>query len=254
MSSEAGRKVAIVTGGAQGIGAAVGLFLLRSGMKVVIADRSDELPPVFKQPTIAEEDVIAIRTDVTLEDDVARLMSTAEREFGGIDVLVNSAGIFPRATLLETTQELWSRVIDVNLKGVYLMCRAAVPCMIQRGGGAIINIGSLHARGGASDLFAYSVSKGGVVTLTMNLARSLAQHGIRVNCVHPGWVASEGEVELRRSVNLPDDWLEQQGKKLPLGRLQTTDDIAAMVQFLTSDAACQMTGQVISVDGGMSLK
>jgi NAD(P)-dependent dehydrogenase (short-subunit alcohol dehydrogenase family) len=111
----------------------------------------------------------------------------------------------------------------------------------------------LHAEGGAPYLFAYAVSKGGVVTLTRNLARALAPRKIRVNCVHSGWVSTEGELELRRGEGWSDSWVEEEGRQLPFGRLQIPADVASTIIFLSSDEASQVTGQVIAVDGGIGL-
>lgn len=143
--------------------------------------------------------------------------------------------------------------MDINLKGTYHSCQAAVPALVRRGEGVIVNIGSLNAYGGAPNLFAYSTSKGGVMTMTLNLARSLAKHKIRVNCVNPGWVVTEGEKEVQRAEGQPEGWIEDGGRKLPLGRLQTPEDIAPAVLFLASGQANQITGQIISVDGGLGL-
>jgi NAD(P)-dependent dehydrogenase (short-subunit alcohol dehydrogenase family) len=121
--------------------------------------------------------------------------------------------------------------------------------MRRRHGGAIVNIGSLHATGGGADRLAYAVSKGGLVTLTINLARALAPDRIRVNCVHPGWVPTDGERVLRREEGRPPGWLEERGRDQPLGRLQTAEDVASMVSFLVSTDADQVTGQVVAVAG-----
>lgn len=245
-------KVAIVTGGASGIGKGIASCFAQQGASVVIADVAPQGPAAAEQFRAEGYAVEFIHTDVRSIAETQAMVELAERTYGGLDILVNCAGIFPRATLLETTEELWDKVIDINLKGVFLCCQAAVPAMLRRGGGSIINIGSLHARGGLPELFAYAASKGGVQTMTRNLARALVKQKIRVNCVHPGWVASEGERALRDAQGFPDDWVETMGSKLPLGRLQTPDDIAAAVLFFASDEANQITGQEMTVDGGAS--
>jgi NAD(P)-dependent dehydrogenase (short-subunit alcohol dehydrogenase family) len=246
-------KVVLVTGGASGIGAAIVKRFAEQKASVVIADiteRGFELSEHLKSNGYSAE---FIRTDIRSADETKAMVSYAEKAFDGLDILVNCAGIFPRAELLETTEELWNKIMDINLKGTYHSCQAAVPALVRRGEGVIVNIGSLNAYGGAPNLFAYSTSKGGVMTMTLNLARSLAKHKIRVNCVNPGWVVTEGEKEVQSTEGQPDGWIEAGGRKMPLGRLQTPEDIAPAVLFLTSVQASQITGQIISVDGGLGL-
>jgi NAD(P)-dependent dehydrogenase (short-subunit alcohol dehydrogenase family) len=246
-------KVAIVTGGGSGIGAAIVKLFAEHGASVVIADITPKGLELCEQLKAQGHSVLYVRTDVRLADEVQAMVALAEEKFGGLDILVNCAGIFPRSTLLETTDELWTKIMDINLKGVFQSCQAAVPAMLRRGQGCIINIGSLNSFGGAPNLFAYSTSKGGVLTMTNNLARALAKDKIRVNCVHPGWVASDGEKELQRSQGLPDNWAETLADKMPLGRVQVPEDIAPSVLFLASPYADQITGQSFSVDGGLGI-
>jgi len=246
-------KIAIVTGGAKGIGKAIVKQLAERGASVVIADITADGQEFCEHLKSEGRSVAFIRTDVRDAADTQAMVSMAETKYGGLDVLINSAGIFPRATLLETTEELWDKIMDINLKGVYQSCQAAVPAMTKRGAGVIVNIGSLNADGGAPNLFAYATSKGGVLTMTKNLARALSKHKIRVNCVHPGWVVTEGEIEIQRAQGSSDDWVETEGSKIPLGRVQTPEDVSKTVVFLASDHADQITGQAISVDGGLGL-
>jgi NAD(P)-dependent dehydrogenase (short-subunit alcohol dehydrogenase family) len=126
--------------------------------------------------------------------------------------------------------------------------------MIQAGGGSIINVGSVNAAMGAPNLLAYSTAKGGLVTMTRNLARSLAPHRIRVNCVHPGWVLTEGEFAVQRAEGMPEDWAERAKEQIPLGRMLLPDDVAPTILFLASAAADQISGQEISVDGGFVVR
>lgn len=242
-------KVAVVTGAAQGIGAAIARMMAEAGAAVIVADVSPKGETVVEELRAQGFRAVYQATDVRSPDDVRGMIDRAVAEFGGLDALVNCAGVFPVAPFLETTPEFWDRVLDINLKGVFLACQAAAPALARRGGGVIVNIGSLHATAGSPERLAYAVSKGGVVTLTRNLARSLAHQRIRVNCVHPGWVASEGEIELRRALGSPEGWQEEAGRQLPFGRLQTPEDVAAMVVFLASDLAEQVTGQVVAVSG-----
>jgi NAD(P)-dependent dehydrogenase (short-subunit alcohol dehydrogenase family) len=247
-------KAAIVTGGASGIGAAIAEQLAENGASVTIADVAERGESSAEKIRSEGGRALFIRTDVSRAAEVDSMVGRTEREFGGPDILINCAGIFPRASLLETDEALWDRVMGINLKGVYLCCKAVVPAMIERGGGSIVNIGSNHSTAGSAGLFTYSVSKGGLLTLTRNLARALAAHNIRMNCVNPGWVASEGEVALRESEGYSRDWLEAQGRKSLLGRLQTGEDLASAVLFLVMPKAGQINGQIISVDGGASAR
>lgn len=244
-------KVAFVTGGSNGIGKAIAQRLLDAGSAVVIADISDKGKTLVDNWKTNGYHVIYAEVDVRRTQQLENAVVAAESAFGPLDVLVNNAGIFPRATLDETSDALWDQIMDINLKGVFHSCKACIPSMIKNGGGSIINIGSLNTFGGTPELFAYSTSKGGIASLTQNLARSFAKDKIRVNCVHPGWVVTEGELDIQRQLGQPDDWTETAGSQLPLGRLQTPIDIANAVMFFASDEADQVTGQSISVDGGL---
>lgn len=245
---------AVVTGGASGIGRTIAQELARAGCRVVIADVSSAGETLAASWRTEGLDVTFALTDVARWEDCERLQDLVDRGYGGLDVLVNSAGIFPRGTLFDTDDALWDRILDVNLKGMFHTAKALVPFMMSRGAGAIVNIGSVNVFGGENRLMAYTASKGGVVSLTLNLARSLARHHIRVNCVHPGWVVTEGERKVQRDLGMPDDWPAREGAKMPFGRLLTPGDIAPTVLFLSSPLASQITGQVISVDGGALLR
>jgi NAD(P)-dependent dehydrogenase (short-subunit alcohol dehydrogenase family) len=181
-------------------------------------------------------------------------MERAMREFGALHVLVNNAGIFPRATLEETTEALWDEIMAVNLKGPFFCCKHAVPRMRRGGGGAIVNIGSATAYIGGANLFPSSVSKGGLVTLTRNLARALAPDRIRVNFVNPGWVITEMEIQVQAKEGRDEAALADAGRRLPLGRHQEPRDAAYAVLYLVSDEAAQVTGELLNVDGGMTMR
>ncbi len=243
-------KVVIVTGGATGIGRGISQLLAREGARVVMAGRSEEHGRQA-QRAIWESGGEAwfVRTDVTREEDCRRLVDVTVQRYGRLDALVNNAGIFPRATLEETTEELWDRIMAVNLKGAFFCCKHAVPALRRAGGGSIVNIGSANAYVGLPNLFAYSVSKGGLITLTRNLAQALAPDRIRVNWVNPGWVITETEIQVQALEGRDLAWLEEAGRRLPLGRHQTPEDAAYVVLFLISDEASQISGDLINVDG-----
>ncbi|MFC0329829.1 SDR family NAD(P)-dependent oxidoreductase [Paenibacillus sepulcri] len=247
-------KTVVVTGGSKGIGRAIVKQFVRYGARIVIADVAENGEEDAAQWVQAGRAVRFIQCDVSVPEEAESVIRKAELEFGGVDVLVNNAGIFPRADLLGTDEAFWDKVLGINLKGAYLMSQAAVPGMIQRGGGCMVNIGSLHARMGEETTMAYAVSKGGIITLTRNLARALAKHRIRVNCVNPGWVMSDGELERLKALGMDQEEIDKRGDRMPLGRMQTGKDIAGAVVFMAGDLAGQITGQILTVDGGASLR
>lgn len=243
-------KVVIVTGGATGIGRGISQVLAREGATVVIAARNQARGVEAEQAIqAAGGKALFVATDVSRESDCRNLVERAVLEFGRLDALVNNAGIFPRATLEETTEELWDQIFATNLKGVFFCCKYAVPEIRKVGGGAIVNIGSANSYVGLPHLFAYSVSKGGLVTLTRNLAHALAPDRIRVNFVNPGWVITEMEIEIQAAEGHDEAWLAEAGKRMPLGRHQVPEDSAYAVLYLVSDEANQVSGDVINVDG-----
>lgn len=254
MAGRLDNKVAIVTGAGTGIGRGIATLFAREGAKVVVANRS-EATGTETVKRIEEAGGIAVfhRTDVTQEEDCRAVVDFAVKTFGGLDVLVNNAGIFPRATLEETTVEFWEQVMATNLRGPFLLCKYSIPQMIKRGGGSIINIGSIHGLGGGGNLFAYSVSKGGLLTLTRNLARAYARYNIRVNYIIPGWVHSEGEQRVQALEGHDEQWYQEMSSRLPMGRGQTPEDAAYAALFLASDESSQVTGCILNTDGGLSV-
>jgi NAD(P)-dependent dehydrogenase (short-subunit alcohol dehydrogenase family) len=254
-------KIAIVTGGGTGIGQGIATLLAREGAKVVVANRNretgEETVRLAREAGSASGTggtAVFHATDVTREADCRDLVQAAVSQFGGVDVLVNNAGIFPRATLEETTEEVWDQIVAVNLKGVFFCCKYAMPVMRERGGGSVINIGSINAYVGGGNLFAYSISKGGLLTLTRNLAASWARHRVRVNFLNPGWVITPGEIRIQGIEGHDVEWLEQQGQRMPLGRMQTPEDAAWGALYLASNESAMVTGQALNVDGGGSMR
>jgi len=243
-------KVAVVTGAASGLGFAAARRMAEAGAAVVIADRAEAGEQAAERLRQEGGRALFVQVDVTSVDDTKAMIAQAEETFGGVDILVNNAGVYPRSLMRDTTVELWEKVMAVNLRGAFLACQAAEPALVRRGGGTIVNLGSSHTTIGLPELFAYSVSKGGLLTMTRNLAGALARYRIRVNCVNPGWVATEGELAERAAQGQTVEWLADKGRTLPLGRMQTADDTAALIVFLASDLATQITGQFIQIDGG----
>ncbi|MBD3184137.1 glucose 1-dehydrogenase [Candidatus Poribacteria bacterium] len=251
MGNRLEEKVAVVTGSTKGIGRGIAVMLAQEGARVVVSGRD-----LHAGHEVAQEirdtggEAVFIQTDVTKEDNCERLIHTAANNYGSVDILVNNAGIFPRGDILETTEELWDEVMSVNLKGAFFCSKHAISIMKAQGKGSIINIGSGHGYGGGSNLFAYSVSKGGLLTMTKSLAKAYARDGIRVNWIIVGWVITPGEIAVREAEGHDEEWLKQQGKRNPFGRLQTPEDIAHVVVFLSSDEASQISGAEIPVSGG----
>lgn len=244
-------KVAIVTGAAQGIGHGCALMLAREGARVVIADVQDEKGIAIVEQ-IGSEGLEAIyqHSDVIDEEQCAALIQSTVDHYGRIDVLVNNAGWFPRATIEETSTELWDKVINVNLRGAFYCCKYAIPHLRNAGGGSIINIGSINGIQGLGSLIAYSSAKGGLLALTRTLAGAYAKDRIRANYVIPGWVLTEGEMSLQASRGVTEEELRRAGETLLLGRHQTPDDVAYAVIYLASDESSQVTGTIMHVDAG----
>lgn len=247
-------KVAIVTGAGTGIGRGIALAFAREGAAVVVANRSAETgQETVRLVEEAGGTARFQRTDVTRESDCAAVVGTAVEAFGALHALVNNAGIFPRATLEETTEALWERIMATNLRGPFFMCKHAVPELRRAGGGSIVNLGSTNQYTGLPALFAYSCAKGGLLTMTRNLARALAPDRIRTNVINPGWVISEGEIVVQAAEGHDAAWLAEMGRRQPLGRHQVPDDAAMAAVFLASDESSQVTGIELNCDAGRSM-
>jgi NAD(P)-dependent dehydrogenase (short-subunit alcohol dehydrogenase family) len=253
MARRVAGKVAIVTGGAKGIGRGCAQALAREGARVVIGDIDAGTGAATAQAIRqAGGEASFTPADVTREEQCATLIRFAIDTYSRLDVLVNNVGWFPRATLEETTTELWDRVLAVNLRGAFYCCKYAVPQMREAGGGSIINMGSINGIQGLDNLVAYAAAKGGLLSFTRTLAGAFAGDRIRANYVIPGWVLTETEVALHHQRGVSDEELHQAGESLPLGRHQTPEDAAYAVVYLASDESSQMTGAVLSVDAGES--
>jgi NAD(P)-dependent dehydrogenase (short-subunit alcohol dehydrogenase family) len=247
-------KVAIVTGAGTGIGRGIALAFAREGAAVVVANRNEENGrETVRLIEQAGGRALFHRTDVSVEAACAATVRAAVEAFGALHVVVNNAGIFPRATLEETTEELWDHIFATNLKGPFFLCKHAVPELRRAGGGSIVNIGSTNQYTGVPHLFAYSSAKGGLLTMTRNLARALTPDRIRVNIINPGWVISEGEVVVQAQDGRGPAELAEASRQQPLGRHQLPEDAAMAAVFLASDESSQVTGTELNCDAGRSM-
>ncbi len=246
------QQVAVVTGASSGIGRAVAVRLAMEGARVVLADLQPSSRLDQERPDTA--DVIAaaggtarfVTCDVTKPVDVDHAVSTAKASYGGVDILVNSAGVFVRNSITEVSEEEWDSVLAVNLKGYFLMCRRVIPEMRSAGRGKIVNIGSIHGVLGAGAATTYCASKGGVDNLTRQLAVDCAKDWINVNCIAPG------TIETAMSKPFRDDprYLHEYKTRTLLPRLGTPDDVAHAAVFLASHESDFITGHTLVVDGG----
>jgi NAD(P)-dependent dehydrogenase (short-subunit alcohol dehydrogenase family) len=245
-------KVIIVTGAAQGIGFGIAEMLAADGARVVVADNQAAKGEAAAQLIRdAGGDAIFHLTDVTVETDCETLIRTAVARFGRLDGLVNNVGWFPRATIEETTTELWEAVMNVNVRGAFYCCKHAIP-HLKAHGGSVVNIGSIHGLQGYANLIAYGAAKGALLNLTRSLAGAYAPDRIRFNYLIPGWVMSEGEIALAESRGVDVEKLRAMGSQQMLGRHQTPQDAAYACVYLLSDESSQVTGSMFHIDGGMS--
>jgi NAD(P)-dependent dehydrogenase (short-subunit alcohol dehydrogenase family) len=239
-------RVAIVTGGALGIGRAISLRLTREGADVVVADLdSAQANNVIDEIRELGHRAMAVRVDVTKSTEVNQLVKTARDEFGKIDILVNNAGGTARERKLfhESTEEAWDYVLATNLKGTVNCTRAVINHMIERRKGRIVSIASVAGMIGKAELTDYAAAKGGIISFTMSLAKEVSSYGINVNCVSPG------PVQTRLMDKLSHDAIEAMSKLTGFGRWGKPEEIASMVAFLVSDEANFITGQNFAVCG-----
>lgn len=243
-------RIAIVTGGGSGIGRAISRLYAAEGAKVVIGDIKADGEVTVEDIRKHGDDAIFVRTDVRDPSQVRRLLDVAVEKYGGIDIVCNNAGIELVRRLVDTTEEEWDMVINTNLRSSFLVSKYALPRMIRKGKGVIINIASQLGLVGFENLTVYCASKGGLILLTKAMALEYAKHGIRVNCICPGAIDTpmlEREVKLMED---PDEARRMFVSKHPLGRLGTPEEIAQAALFLASDRASFITGESLVVDGG----
>jgi len=257
-------KIAIVTGGGQGIGRATARLFAREGARVVIASRTAaKLEEVKKEIEAEGGEVLALPTDVARAEEVEGLVAATQERFGGLDVLVNNAGIGLRKPVEEVEREDYDRVMDTNLRGMYQGCHFAVPLLKARGGGSIINISSVHGVDGSPLNTVYAATKGGIIGCTRALAAELAPYRIRVNTISPGaiWLEMYEENILKQvKAEAQAEFLERFGEAMrdshkyfqPLEVVGMPEDIAHCAVYLAAAESRFVTGQNIVVDGGLT--
>jgi NAD(P)-dependent dehydrogenase (short-subunit alcohol dehydrogenase family) len=250
-------QVAIVTGAGRGIGRATALELARLGADIVVA----ELDKAGAERTAGEvkadgRRAVALATDVTRRADLESMVARTLADLGKIDILVNNAGIYRAAATLEVTEEHWDAVLGINAKALFFACQAVLPAMIARKRGCIVNLASMAAKVGSRTNLPYNASKAAVVSITKSLALAHAEHGIRVNCVCPGFVETDMWTLVAREQGKllglsPEEFTRQRKSQVPLGRMEKAEDVANVIGFLATERAAYMTGQALNVTGGL---
>ena len=243
-------RVALVTGSSSGIGrgiadhfAALGARVLVHGLEVEAGER------IAAEIRGRGGDAAFAAGDIADEAVCRGLVRTAVDRFGGLDILVNNAGIYTRASVETASVAFWDRMMAINLRAPFILLQAAIEPMRARGGGSIVNIGSINAYVGMASLGPYSVSKGGLMTLTRNAAQALSPHRIRINQLNVGWTLTEGEDRVKREEEgLPATWIEDAGRTRAFGRILTPQDIAQAAAFFASDDSALITGSVLDVE------
>jgi 3-oxoacyl-[acyl-carrier protein] reductase len=239
-------RVAIVTGGSRGIGAATAAALAKDGAAVVVSGLdADRLERAVKDLGSGGATIVGVVADAARREDAERLVETAKQRFGRLDVLVNNAGVTRDGLLLRMKDEEWDRVMDVNLRGAFLMMRAAAKVMMRQKAGRIINIASTAGAMGNAGQTNYSAAKAGVIGLTKAAARELAHWSILVNAVAPGLIDTD------MTAAVPAPAREALLAQIPLGRIGSAREVAEVVRFLAGDGATYVTGQVLHVNGGL---
>lgn len=251
MTDRLKNKVAIITGAARGIGKAAAIIFAKEGAKVVIADLDDQgALDVVNLIKADGNEAMYVRTNLTSAADVEALVSLTVETYGKLDILYNNAGINLFAQLADTKEEDWDKVMQVNVKSVYLTCKYAIPVMKERGYGVILNTASAAAIVGLRNLAAYTASKGAVLQLTRNIALDYAKNGIRVNAICPGVTATEMTEKVIMDDPDPVAARARFDRVIPRGTMAVPSEIAMAALFLVSDESSYIVGAAIPVDGG----
>ena len=252
-------RVAIVTGGAKGIGRGIALKFAAEGCDVVVNARHiDSARDVASEVKALGRRALAIKADVSRSDEVAAMVARTVKEFGKIDILVNNAGgtgLAKDSAIEDTSEADWDRIVDINLKGQFLCCRAVVPYMKRAKYGKIINLSSMGAIQPPAPIVHYHAAKGGVLSMTRNLAFELAPFNITVNAILPGPIKSEffNEMLAAMSKEEGEAFFRMLGKRVPMGRIGAPEEVAGVALFLASELSSYVTGDAINCGGGLPL-
>jgi NAD(P)-dependent dehydrogenase (short-subunit alcohol dehydrogenase family) len=249
-------RTALVTGASSGIGNAIAAEFGRAGANVVVADirrepKLDDERSVFEKLDQAGAAATYVETDVTDDSDVEHAVKTAVDEYGGLDIVVNNAGIYHQYKAHETPNEAWNDIIDVNLRGVFTVTRAAIPELLNSKNGKIINLASIYGLVGGEESAAYCASKGGVANLTRQMALDYADDSINVNALAPGIIKTAQNHEWRET---DEELLEDWQRRTPWPRFGEPEDVADAALFLASDRSDFVTGEILGVDGGWTAR
>jgi len=245
-------KVAIVTGGANGMGRSTALLFAREGARVVVGDVDPAAGTSLEaEAAAAGGTLVYAHCDVSNEADVAALVATAERRFGKLDTIFNNAGIEqPVTPSTDVTEALFDRVIGINLKGTFFGCKHAIPALLRNGGGTIVNNSSVSAFANVGGNISYAASKGAVMSLTRVLAIEYSRRNIRVNAINPGVIDTTMNLRNKARAADPVAWTERSMAVTPMGRMGTGEEIAETVLYLASDQSSFVTGIGLLIDGG----